>query len=1657
MSKRFPKILSFLISFVFIFNIFSQIAFASNIITIIPRNKFSYLDSLPVSSVDGLIVKLKPDANYRTVFSNTDDNISSTIDELNISKIKRDKNKKLSLQALELSNDSNVLYVEPDYVKNISYVPDDTYYDNQWGLPSINAPTAWDVTAGGSNSTIIAIIDTGVDITHPDLSPNIIPGYNALNDSTIVTDEHGHGTHVAGIAAARINNTVGIAGLAGNCKIMPIKVAGASGSMLTSNVAKGIIWAADNGAKVINLSLGGTGYTQTENDAVQYAYNKGVTIVAAKGNSNTSAAHYPADFEHVISVGSVGKTNVKSSFSNYGPTLDVVAPGESIYSSIKGGGYGNMQGTSMASPYVAGLAALIVSEKPDLAPDQVSQIITSTCTDLGTVGFDNTYGNGLINAAQALNAEPDTTSPVLTLSNVVPAAFKPSTASKITLNFTLSENAYVTCGVYNSSNVLIKTLLSKKVFSKGDSFIIWDGKTSSNALVTNGTYTIRLSALDAAGNLSNEITGSISADTIAPVISNVTVSNNPFSPNNNTMQTITYTISENAIVNVTLYSGTSPILKLESGVEKASGTYSATWDGKNVSGVVVNNGPYKFSVDAADSCGNKSAPSDVNFITNYYTTQIKTLSETPHYLYANGTNRTAIKFTLSATSNVKLDILNSDGDIIKNIKTGSVPALGATVYWDGKDANGSIVTDGTYTYKLAVLDSSNTELSAISGAIVIDTKPAEISSIFATPINLTTNDIVTLKYTLSEKSKVTVDIHDYFNKKVASVLSGVVQNIGDNSVTWNSKILSVNAYDGAYTFKLYVVDMSGVPTEVKSIPFSINRVATEIKSATVNSEIFNPSGAIKSATLTYTLSEPCTITAVVKNSSGDVIRTLASNLYTGKITGTNIWDGKDNASAIVANGTYIIEFTAKGSDDSTATISKTVTVDSTAPTVTNTSVSPQMVNSVQAVTLIYTLSEQSLVTVDILDQFNTKVLTLLSNAKQNEGENTVTWNNIAIGGKPAIDGIYTYKITAIDNVKLSSAPVVGTFTINTAPTTATISVTPEAFKPTGTSMATIKYLISEPCKATLYIKNSSNQAVRTLITDVLTKANVALSTTWNGKNFDGTIAESGTYNAVLALTDTAGNTVEKSSTAFVIDTVAPTVTDVSATPDKLNTRQSVSFRYTLSETSNVTVDVFDQFNTKIITLLNNIKQNAAENTATWNNIAIGTKQATDGIYTYKITAVDNVKQASAPASGTFIINTAATTATISATPEYFKPSGSSTISIKHIVSEPCKATLEVKDTDGNVVRTLYKDILQKSNTSITSVWNARNASGVIVEDGAYTGVLTLIDCEGNKTEKSTTPIYIDTTTPTLNDATVSPSNITSKQNVTFRYTLSETSNVTIDIYDQFNAKVTTILNAVKQNSGENTAIWNNIAVGTKQAVDGIYTYRITAVDNVKMPSAPATGTFTINAASTTATISVTPNVFRPTGSNTAAIKYTLSEPCNVIASIKDSHGNTVKTLLSNVLQKANTSLSLSWNGKNDSGSIVENGTYTAEFSLTDCNGDEVIKTASINVDFTPPTISNITVSEDPFDYSKLGEYVTIGFTSNEDCTVTVSITNGTSLVRALVSGKVISAGAYSTVWYANDTRNYVVPAGTYTINITARDAVGNSSTIKQNLIFTRSF
>ncbi len=363
----------------------------------------------------------------------------------------------------QLGKQPSVRYAEPNYILHPSAVPNDEFYGYQWHYPLINLPQAWDITTG-SSAVIVAVIDTGVLLTHPDLQGQLISGYDFISDPVRALDGNGrdsnpndpgdsyipgsssfHGTHVAGTIAAATNNGIGVAGVAPNARIMPLRVLG-SGGGTDDDINQAILYAARlsnasgavpaQRADIINMSLGCACFSQAQQDVITWARNQGVIIIAAAGNEATEGnpIGYPAAYRGVVSVGAVAMDKTRAPYSSFNAFVDIAAPGGDTSRDQNGDGYldavlstlgddssdvlsfiyGSYKGTSMAAPHVAGVVALMKSVNPALTPAQFDSLLASgqLTQDLGAAGRDNEFGYGLVDAYRAVLAAQTTPTPV---------------------------------------------------------------------------------------------------------------------------------------------------------------------------------------------------------------------------------------------------------------------------------------------------------------------------------------------------------------------------------------------------------------------------------------------------------------------------------------------------------------------------------------------------------------------------------------------------------------------------------------------------------------------------------------------------------------------------------------------------------------------------------------------------------------------------------------------------------------------------------------------------------------------------------------------------------------------------------------------------------------------------------------------------------------------------------------------------------------------------------------------------------------------------------------------------------------------------------------------------------------------------------------------
>ena len=419
--------------------------------------------------------------------------------------------------AAKLKNNPHFKFAELDQRVLIAAVSNDTYAGSEWHLAKIGANTAWDSTQGAG--VTIAILDSGMDSAHPDLAGNTVAGYNIYDNNADTTDVCGHGTKVAGSAAAVTNNAAGVSGVAGQARIMPVRIAyNNSGSCYAyfSTMASGVTWAADHGARVVNISYGNVPTSSAVQSAANYLRGKGGLLFVSTGNNARDEGFTPTST--MIPVSATDSADNLASFSSYGAFTALSAPGAGIYTTVAGGGYGAVNGTSFASPVAAAVAALVMSANPSLTADQVQNILFTTAVDLGDPGRDIRFGYGRVNAAGAVaaaKAQPvaDTTAPTVAIAN-------PAGGSTVSGLVSVSVNAADNVGVTRVDLKVNGTVVASD--STGSTTFTWDSTG-----VANGTSNLVAIAYDAAGNVASSSAVAVNvanavaapvADTVAPVV-----------------------------------------------------------------------------------------------------------------------------------------------------------------------------------------------------------------------------------------------------------------------------------------------------------------------------------------------------------------------------------------------------------------------------------------------------------------------------------------------------------------------------------------------------------------------------------------------------------------------------------------------------------------------------------------------------------------------------------------------------------------------------------------------------------------------------------------------------------------------------------------------------------------------------------------------------------------------------------------------------------------------------------------------------------------------------------------------------------------------------------------------------------------------------------
>jgi len=796
--------------------------------------------------------------------------------------VKATKGTDVKALAQSLLNHPSIEFVEPNHVLSADTAPKDPGYARQWHLPKINALKAWQTTKGNSN-IIVAVVDNGIETTHSEFAGKIISPYDVLtNRGSVPRGEHG--THVAGIIAAALNNK-GVVGVAPNVKIMPVNVF--SGESATSYyVALGIIYATNQGANIINLSLGGYSSSYYLETAVEYAASKGVILVAAAGNDDTRQRTYPAALEPVIAVSATNKQDYITQFSNYGDYIDISAPGENIYSTFPGNSYRSLSGTSMAAPVVSGTAALILSKNPLLTREEVRNILARSTVDLGDKGWDVFYGYGRIDVYKALANTP---SPCTNISSV--STF--TTKGNNSVNFSLStyrNGLQVSIYVKDARGTIVRGIMENKRWGSKNISFSWDGKRDNGAFVRDGKYTVVVKISNGKNKLyrSKQITV---VDHVAPAVQlpSAPVS---FSPKVKGNVSVPLYINKDAKVTAQVYDSKNKLVKtIWNNRSLSGGSRAVVWDGKHANGKLMTDGKYMLKVSAVDDKKRKSSVrmQAINIDTRVV---FGSISLGEQVFKADGNAKASLSINVKEELTISVDVKTNEGVTVKKLVNKKKHNSGSyIVYWDGKDERNNLVKEGKYYYALELVDKCGNKAVVNTGTFTLEDwrKP-----VIQGQANLYYTQLgnFQIPYTISKDGRVTVAIYQG-NILVRTIVSDVAQNAGNQGVVWDGKDgKGNNVSDGKYNVQIKLVDARGQSTSFTSV---LHVDLTRIDAPKV--VWFYEEGS----TVFFRLGLPATVNVQIFNDRGERVRTIWTNYSLREGKQSFLWDGLDD------QGNYIFD------------------------------------------------------------------------------------------------------------------------------------------------------------------------------------------------------------------------------------------------------------------------------------------------------------------------------------------------------------------------------------------------------------------------------------------------------------------------------------------------------------------------------------------------------------------------------------------------------------------------------------------------------------------------------------------------------------------------------------------------------------------------------
>lgn len=603
-------------------------------------------------------------------------------------------NEDLASLAERLLKNKKVEYVEPNYEVETAYTPLDPSYSKQWYSKKIQMPRAWELSRGASNVTV-AVIDSGIQVDHPELRGRIVFPYDIINGNSIIYPDE-HGTHVAGILGASINN-IGIAGIAPHVKIMPVNVFHGEVANIF-DIVNGIYYAADHNADIINLSLGSPDYSNTLDYAINYAASKGIIIVAAAGNDNSYEYIYPAALPSVLAVSATDMNDEITEFSNYGDFIDFSAPGVDIYSTNIGNTYGSLSGTSMAAPIVSGVGALMLSKNPFLNAVQVENILKRSSLDLGDPGWDILYGNGRVDAYTALSNTPY---PLHSLSISNPN-FIMDGKNNSEISFYAYGGTTISAYIKNAKGEIVKKLIPEKKWLGGKATAYWNGKQNNGGYAESGDYQVLIKISNGKKALYRSANMKV-IDRVMPTIRVASAAK--LTSQSYGKLTIPIELNKSGKITAVIYDHRNKeIKKVLNNSPISFGNKSLVWDGKNSKGALVGDGTYTLVLSMTDSRKVKSSYRRVTITVDKIKPAGKVSLASSSVNRDNGV-KPAVKMEFQEAVYVSSYVTTEKGVKVRKLTSEKLYAKGiSTLVWDGKNDSGEDAAGGKYLFSIKFRD-----------------------------------------------------------------------------------------------------------------------------------------------------------------------------------------------------------------------------------------------------------------------------------------------------------------------------------------------------------------------------------------------------------------------------------------------------------------------------------------------------------------------------------------------------------------------------------------------------------------------------------------------------------------------------------------------------------------------------------------------------------------------------------------------------------------------------------------------------------------------------------------------------------------------------------------------------------------------------------------